>query len=277
MYTTVMVNLDLFRDCSSLLNVAADLAERFDAEVIGVCASAAIQTVAYDAGSIAGEVIELDRKEVKQGMQAAEEQFRAAFTRRSGRLQWHSQVAMDSPTGFVIRQARCADLLMTSGGQHGVLFDSRRSVDTADLVMQAGRPVLIVPRAVETLAARSVVIAWKDTREARRAVVDALPFLIAAAHVTVAEIAEDDTDSAAATADVDDVAQWLRRHGVHAEGQAVRRHGKVAAQLLGIAKGDGADLLVAGAYGHSRFREWVLGGVTLDLLQQPGLCSLLSH
>jgi len=277
MYTTIMVNLDLFGDCNNLLKVTAYLAERFNAEVIGVCASTAIQTVTYDAGSITGEVIELDRKEVKQGMQAAEEQFRAALAHCSGRLQWRSQVAMDSPTGFVIRQGRCADMLITSGGQSGVLFDNKRNVNTADLVMQAGRPVLIVPQGIETLAARNIVIAWKDTRETRRAVMDALPFLIAAAHVTVAEIVENETDSATATADVDDVTQWLHRHGVRANGLAVRRHGKTAAQLEGIARSEGADLLIAGAYGHSRFREWVLGGVTLDLLQQTGLCSLLSH
>ena len=84
-------------------------------------------------------------------------------------------------------------------------------------------------------------------------------------------------DLAEARADVADVVGWLKTHSVKAEPLAVAAKGDDAAQLSAIAQDHNADLVVAGAYGHSRLREWVLGGVTRDLLLHAGRCSLLSH
>ena len=123
---------------------------------------------------------------------------------------------------------------------------------------------------------RNVLIAWKDTPEARRAVVDALPILREAKDVMVAEIAEDD-DKPAALSGVKDVVAWLSRHGVLASGQVPDECGHAAAQLGRIASEVGAGLVVAGAYGHSRLREWVFGGVTKELINPSKRCSLLSR
>src|SRR5262249_51173969 len=119
----------------------------------------------------------------------------------------------------------------------------------------------------------------KDAAEARRAVADALPLLREAKEVVVAEVCEDDTGRGAAEARVADVAAWLARHGVIASarvagmGEAI----SVAAVLDAIADDIGAQLIVAGAYGHSRFRELVLGGVTQHFLTQTDRCVLLSR
>jgi nucleotide-binding universal stress UspA family protein len=143
--------------------------------------------------------------------------------------------------------------------------------------MQTGRPLLVVPDACEWLDLRSVLIAWKDTPECRRAVVDALPILHEAKNVIVAEIVEDEADRPAVASGVEDLVAWLSRHGVLASGRVPSEPGNAAAQLDEIASEAAAGLVVAGAYGHSRFREWVFGGVTKCLVNPSKRCSLLSR
>jgi CBS domain-containing protein/nucleotide-binding universal stress UspA family protein len=127
----------------------------------------------------------------------------------------------------------------------------------SDLLMQTGRPLLVVPDACDWLDLRSALIAWKDTPECRRAAVDALPILREAKDVIVAEIVEDEADRSAAASGVEDLVAWLSRHGVLASGRAPSEPDNAAAQLDEIASEVGAGLVVAGAYGHSRFRDWV--------------------
>jgi nucleotide-binding universal stress UspA family protein len=136
-----------------------------------------------------------------------------------------------------------------------------------------------VPDQVNWLDLRSVLVAWKDTPEARRAVADALPMLRKARDVAIVEIPEQDDDRSAGMARVSDVAAWLGRHGVTATARVpdAARHETAAAQLEKVASDVGAGLIVAGAYGHSRFRELILGGVTEYLVTQSARCVLLSH
>ena len=142
--------------------------------------------------------------------------------------------------------------------------------------MQAGRPCLIVPNGIDTLPLAHVVVGWKDTGETRRAVGDALPMLKAASRVTVVTIAPRD-EVAAAEHRLQDIAGWLKRHGVDATTILSPSAGDDAARLSAILQEQDADLLVAGAYGHRRVREWALGGVTQDLLLRAGRCALVSH
>jgi len=120
------------------------------------------------------------------------------------------------------------------------------------------------------------IVGWNDTRESRRAIVDALPFLEQAAHVTVAEIA-DGSELAEVRLRLEDVVEWLKRHGVAARCIAAPSSGDDASRLNAIVEEQGADLIVGAAYGHSRLREWVFGGVTKDLLLNADVCSLVSH
>ncbi len=100
-----------------------------------------------------------------------------------------------------------------------------------------------------------------------------------AKNVTIAEILEEDGSQSAAASRVRDVAAWLSRHGVSASERVAEKDGDLdaTAQLDGIAADLGAGLLVAGAYGHSRFREMILGGMTQHLITQSARCVLLSH
>ena len=289
-YATLMVHLQVGQPNGPVLLAAAGLAERFGAGVIGVVACQPMQLV-YGDGYIAGDAFEQDREEKDREVAAAEAAFRTAFRDRSNILEWRSTVTLASSSTWVADQARCADLIVT-GVAAADFFDPSRRVDTGELLMQAGRPVLVVPAGApnnvpagapdnvpagaDTPTLDHAMIAWKDTRETRRAVLDALPLLQRFTRVSVVEAAAKD-DMAGARQHVADVVAWLGRHGIAADSKAVHRTGDDAAQLDGLAQERGADLVVAGAYGHSRVREWALGGVTRSLLLHSHRCSLLSH
>ena len=139
-----------------------------------------------------------------------------------------------------------------------------------------GRPVLVVPSAGAPLNLDRAVVAWKESRQARRAVVDALPLLRQASHVAVATIAAAEVVATARSC-VADVIGWLKQHGIKAVPVVARPNGDDAAQLQGIARDHDAGVIVAGAFGHSRLRDWALGGVTRHLLLRGQGCALLSH
>ena len=273
-YGTLMVHLELGRSNAGLLQITGDLAERFHASVIGIAACQPMQIV-YGDGFISGDIYEQDRQELDKEMKAAEAEFRSALQTRAATLEWRSTVMFTLLSDYLAREARSADLIIT-GIASGDLFDSSRSVSTGDLVMRAGRPVLVVPSAASKVKLDRVVVGWKDTREARRAVSDALPLLKGASHVAVVEIAVEE-ELAAARTQIEDVAGWLNRHGIKAECLTSPSTGDDATALYAMAQDQGADLIVAGAYGHSRLREWALGGVTRDLLLRANWCLLLSH
>jgi nucleotide-binding universal stress UspA family protein len=275
-YATVMVSLALDQPNDARLQIAGELAERFEAAIVGVAAAQFAPPLYFTDGAAAQELIDQEEVSIKRRLADLEAQFRAATKTRSGRVEWRS--AMDFPARFVLAQARCADIVV-SGGQSPAFSDSFALASPKDLVMQAGRPLLVVPDGINWLDLRSVLVAWKDTPEARRAVADALPMLRKAKDVAIVEIPEQGADRAAVMAGVSDVAAWLARHGVTATARVPEAAGnETAAVQLERAAGDvGAGLIVAGAYGHSRFRELILGGVTQYLVTQSARCVLLSH
>ena len=144
-----------------------------------------------------------------------------------------------------------------------------------DLVLTAGRPILVVPwHGVKTPIGKRVLVGWNGSTEATRAINDALPILEKADAVKVITVGEDEGRHLPGA----EIAQHLARHGVKAEAdRAGDNDGPASASLLFEAKDFGADLLVCGAWGHSRMFETVLGGVTRDLLRSMELPLLLSH
>lgn len=137
------------------------------------------------------------------------------------------------------------------------------------VLFESGRPCLFVPpghRAPVNYA--SVLVAWKNTREAAVALAAALPILKVATMVTVAVVEEDGPSEQRGEAVDEDIGRYLSRHGISSEVRLIDGWKNVTAALLHEAKRSGADLIVLGAYGHSRLREWALGGVTRDVLSQ---------
>ena len=272
-YKSLLVHLDLGRSNENLLQFAGELAQRFDARVIGITACAP-PIMAYADVGVDGEAFELERKQIEDQIGSAEAEFRAAFGDRKADVEWRSAEDDADLVRYVSRQARNADLLVTAVAQ-GDMFDNTRAMHTGALVMQVGRPVLLVPLDAKTAKLDRILVGWKDTRETRRAIADALP-LMRRAEVTVVEVAAHG-DMEAARRHLDDVVAWLMQHGVAAKSYAVASTGSDATDLQAAADRERCEVIVAGAYGHSRVREWMLGGVTKDLLMSPHRCSLVSH
>jgi nucleotide-binding universal stress UspA family protein len=275
-YATVMVSLALDRANEGCLEVAGQIAERFDAGIVGIAASQFSPPLYFTSGEQAQHLVDEGRASIEKRIGELEAQFREATKNRAEFVEWRS--AIDFPARYIAREARCADIIV-SGGDRGALSDPLALASPKDLVMQAGRPLLLVPEAVNWLDLRSALVAWKDTPEARRAIADALPMLRKAKDVTVAEIVEQGGSRSAAVPRVRDVVAWLARHGVSASELVTEKDmdRDATVQLDGIAADVGAGIAVAGAYGHSRFRELVLGGMTQHLITQTARCVLLSH
>jgi nucleotide-binding universal stress UspA family protein len=274
-YATVMVSMALDRLNDARLEIAGQLAERFGAHVIGVTAGEFSPPLYFMDGEQAQKLLDQGQAAIRNRISEAEAQFRAAMQSRAAAVEW--RCAEDFPTRFIVQQARAVDIIVVGEGSRDALGDPFMQADPGDLLMQTGRPLLVVPETSNWLDLRNVLIAWKDAPEARRSVVDALPMLCKAKNVIVAEIAEDEAGRAAAVSGVKDVIAWLSRHGVLASGQVPDECGHAAAQLGRIALDVGAGVVVAGAYGHSRLREWVFGGVTKELVTPSSRCSLLSR
>jgi len=276
-YSSLMVHLDLGVSNEALLQLTADMAERFGAGVIGIAACQPVQLqIMYGNGYMSADGIEQDRALVESQAAEVEDRFRTVM-RRAPKLQWRSTISYMELTNWVADQARGADLLLMASRPDDPRSGSMKRLDIDDLVMRIGRPLIVVPPSVAALDLEHVVIGWKDTRETRRAVLDALPLLRSAGQVTVVEIVEDAEEMALARLHLAEVVAWLERHGVAAEAIAEPLSGGAAAQLEAAAAVKHAGLLVIGAYGHNRLREWVLGGMTRDALRHPARCSFMSH
>ena len=155
--------------------------------------------------------------------------------------------------------------------------DVYSAFDPGEVLLNAGRPVLVVPDDLSACGGQRILVAWKDTREARHAVQGALAFLKAAENISLVEIAENVVERAAQQ-QLEDVERYLARHGVKVSKKVVEEpKGSVSDQLMSVAKSEGADLIVAGAYGHSRLGEWIFGGVTHGLLKKSDICCFLAN
>lgn len=272
-FPTIMVHLDMGPTHAGLLRVVADLAARFQAGVIGI---ATCQPIEVNSDALAYEdVIQQDIDDINRLIQASEAEFRSALKGRVEWLEWQSLVTTRPLADFMAHEARAADLIVTGLGP-GPAPEGNRRVDLGSLILQAGRPVLVVPQGAEAAPMERVTVGWSDTREARRAIADALPILRQAKHVSVAAIVAK-AEMASGRDQVSGVVQWLGRHAVAAHAVVLPSSGDDTAQLARLADDDNADLIVAGAYGHSRIREWALGGVTRDLLLHVKRCTFLSH
>ena len=272
-YKTLMVHLDVGQPNTEVLRVTAALGQRMGSAITGIAVCQPTQFLDSQ-GYVSGEAVVACRDELEAELRDAERAFRAAFVDTAAPLGWRSQVTAAPLADHLAREARSADLVVTSVLPADIL-DMSRHIDIGDLVMKVGRPVLVVPSSGARLSFERVVIAWKDTREARRAVVDALPLLAMAKHVTIAEIAGA-ADQRDALSRVQDVVTWLARHGVTATPLVTAWGADETGRLGALLTEQRADLVVAGAYGHSRLREWAFGGITRELLR-GSTCALLSH
>ena len=230
-YRSILVNLDIDQPAEPIMRAAIDLASRSGARLIGLCAT------------------ETPTKHA--------EEIRAAFLHLAANrieAEWRGEAT--TPTEAVVTAARIADLVLMAAGNRA---------DPATVVLRAGRPLLVIGSGQHALPARKIVVGWKDTREARRAIADALPLLSVAYDVAVVSVSPEPTP--AEIQSLTEIAAYLAQHNVKARPQMIKSADETIGLLQFIDASD-ADIIVTGAYGHSRLREWAFGGITRLLLDE---------
>jgi nucleotide-binding universal stress UspA family protein len=270
-FASIMVSVDLESDAGGRVKIAAHLADAFEGRTIGAAAHLPDQVapMVLSVGA-SGLYPAVPRAVVLDRLARAQDLFRTAVGARN-RVSWRS--ALEPGLAFLARQSRVADLIVMGRGCGDGMTGCPSHLDPASVILATGRPVLVVPPGIDHLEGRRIMVAWKDTRETRRAVLDALPILRLAGRVDVVAVTP-----AKDTSGVADVASYLSAHGIHATSAEHRSDGASDAEtLLELSSECASDLIVMGAYGHSRVREMVLGGVTRDFLAHSPVCSFLSH
>lgn len=277
-YKTILVHLDAGARRSERLELAFVLADRYDAHLVGLFALSAVRMPSYvraDASALL--IAEQDRQRAEAAAEA-EAEFRAAAA-RYGRIKAEWRISNADALGAVQLSARYSDLVIVGQWEREAERETGIAPEFVDeLVVSCGRPVLVVPYAGRFPdAGKRVLVAWNASAEASRAVSDALPLLARAERVNVvvfrAGSPGDHGEEPGA-----DAALYLARHGVKA---AVSRYGSpgldIGSQILSRAADMSVDLIVMGAYGHSRIRELVLGGATRAILESMTAPVLMSR
>ena len=275
-FASLLVYVDEGPEATARVALACAIAGISRAHVIGLAASLpdAPQVDPYAGGAMLGEMQGLFRDIAEADVRRAQTLFWDAVGGYADHAEWRGEVGY--PSDLVVQALRAADIAVL--GRRDPVRSPARSPDPADVLMAAGRAVLIVPpQGPRDPVGAPAVVAWKDCREAQRAVASALPILAAASMVHVIEVcAAEQADEARRRAE--DVAAFLKRHGIVASAQIVKGDGRSRSdQIIEFAEDQGAGLIVAGGYGHARLREWVMGGVTHGLLERSPVCLLLSH
>lgn len=259
----------------SVLDVACALAKTHEAHLIGLHVSsdpaAPLQSLP---GPVPNELMLSIESRIETERDLARTGFDAAVARHGVRGEWRT--GSGDLAGLIGTHARYVDLaVMGQAAEEDEPDDPELPTVVATMT---GRPVLIVPRAGNFgEAGKRVLVCWNASREATRAITDALPVLQRADHVTVLAVNPDD---GAGHGDVPgaDISHYLARHGVRAEANRTYADDiDVADAILSRASDLGCDLIVMGAYGHSRVREWIFGGVTRSIMRTMTRPVLISH
>ena len=273
-YQTIMVHLQLGYSNAAVLHAAKQIAKRCNAAVIGLVVGQQTQMI-YGKGYALMDFFDREQAQLEEKIATEEALFMEHFDGYASPLTWRSIVTMEPVVDFIVAQSCNADLIIT-GVAPTDFYEGPSSAHAGEIVMQSGRPILAVPISSKQFKLDNMLIGWKDTREARRAIADALPLLKFAKEITLLQITTADEEAATATR-LNEVVVWLKSHGIVAKPLVSISKDADSIQFLSIAKKQQADIVITGAYGHSRFREWVLGGVTNELLQGAHYNAFLSH
>ncbi len=285
-YKTIMVHMDTSARASARLSLALKLGRRFGAHLDGLFAAFEPHPREFYVMAGTADYYDTHRKLRREQRGAIERLFRAELAR--AQVDGARVTAEGDPVAAVMQRSRSADLVILGQTDRDDPESYIAEHFTENVLLGAGGPVLVVPYAgsFESVGER-VLVAWNGSREAARAVHDAMPFIARAAHVTIVAASATASTSASTSsvpaepqASCADLAAMLARHG--ATKVEITRLDRDAASatgeaLLSFAADGGYDLLVMGAYGHARLQELVLGGATRSILATMTLPVLMSH
>ncbi|MEQ8231511.1 MAG: universal stress protein [Gammaproteobacteria bacterium] len=273
-YRDLLVHLDDAATSATRTTVACELARTQDAHLVGVYVEPPLPSMLFPGDLPAAELIESELEEAARRRDASRAMFEQAAQAAGIRHEWRH--LDDGRVHALAVSARYSDLVIAGRREDG---DPDSVVEVAqDVALGGGRPVLVVPRTFTGTPGRSVLVAWNASREAVRAVHDAMPLLARATQVRVLTVDAGVGEDGHGPVPGADICAHLARHDVRAEALEAQTHGeRVPELIIERAREFGADLVVMGVYGHSRLRELVLGGASRYLLRHSEVPLLISH
>ncbi len=252
--------------------LAAELAKTHDAHLIGLFALEYSELPGYVSAQISAELLDRARETYVRRAETMREAFEMAADRAGIRAEWRQETGAASD--LLAQHGLYVDVIMVSQPENGS-GGARPQSFPGELALASGRPVIGLPYAGDHLGfGKRVLIAWNGSREASRALHDAMPILSRAESVVVLAVdPPDETHIPGA-----DIAAHLAHHGVKVEARhSIAPDIAVGDELLNMASDLGSDLIVMGAYGRSRLREAVFGGATHHILEHMTVPVLMSH
>jgi len=278
-YKTILVHLHDKRRAERLLEASIPLARAMSGHLIGLAVLPPFVTIPASEGIGTSVTVDEHRIAYASEMQALKELFTETAKRPDAAFEWReADAGFTTAAGTIIEHGRAADLIVIA--QKAAAWGYSEMLEEPErITIGSGRPVLIVPNAGDiTMPPQRVVVAWNGTREGTRAVFDALPLLQRAKDVTVLWIDPGKDKAAAGDLPGAELCTSLARHGVCCSAVSVTSDGgDVGRELLTQVKANRADLLVMGAYGHTRWREFFLGGASKHVFANMSCPVLMSH
>ncbi|WBX90876.1 MULTISPECIES: universal stress protein [Achromobacter] len=278
MYRRITVHLDHGFDCTRRTALALGLAKRHKAELVGVYASSAPPQYYYGESVMMSRTLNIMKNLQAQNRGAVQNAFLEAAA--AADVPAVVRAGESSPSATVALHGRASDLIIVSQQNRDDVEAAHENEFVEQTLLTAGRPVMVLPSSGDfPVVGDRVLLCWDGSREAARALADAAPLLQGASHVVVLTM-----DEGAATRNVEsipfeDLATYCVAHGIAAPDH-VRRDIKgvgVGSTILNAAADYSADLIVMGAYGHSKFREWAMGGATASILKSMTVPIMFSH
>lgn len=279
-YQTILANMSNEATAATVLKVADRLAERHTAHLLGLHVQPAMSKLAFSAEiplpeEVVGSFLD-NQRQIESRVQTLFEQItdKASYV-----ADWRSiDVGMQTVADELVAQGNTADLIVLGQSElEAVGAHSRHLSET--VLLACGRPVLVVPWQYESrVIAERVMLAWDGRRESTRAVFGALPMLRHASEVRLHRINLPHQDRRHVVGVTEELANTLSRHGVSLEvHHSDARRGEIAEELIAYARDMDADILVMGCYGHSRIREFLLGGTTRHVFDETTIPVLMSN
>jgi nucleotide-binding universal stress UspA family protein len=273
-YRTILVHCDAGKTTQGRVAIAAELAGRSDAHLVGLHVRQRFEAPMFSDATVALDALYRTYEQaVKTEEAASSAAFQGALAGKRRSSEW--RVVDGYAEENLTAAARYADLVVVGQPEPEPVPESTPSDLPERLALHSERPVLVVPHIGATQPGRTVMVCWNGRREASRAVTGALPLLKAAERVIVLTIDAEKTDEPEAGKRA---GEWLARHGVKATTQSDSATATdVGNVILSRAADAAVDLIVMGIYGHSRMREFVLGGASRTLLASMTVPLLIAH
>lgn len=278
MYRRIAVHLDHGFDCERRTRLALSLAKRHKAELVGIYASAAPPQYYYGESVLMSRTLNVMKELQAQNRAAVQNAFLEAAA--AADVPAVVRAGDTAPSVCVALHARTSDLVIVSQFNRDDVEAAHESEFVEQMLLTAGRPVLVLPSSGDfpTVGAR-VLFCWDGSREAARALGDATPALRLSSQLIALTMDEGGSSQKDEATPFEDLATYCVAHGMPAPDH-VRRDIKgvgVGSTILNAAADHSADMIVMGAYGHSKLRQWAMGGATASILKSMTVPIMFSH